>query len=76
MPPRVAGFNGIEISIYAGDHNPPHVHVYYGDDAALVEIETGAVLRGHVGGRVLRQAQAWIAAHAEELLRRWAELNP
>ncbi len=74
--PKVAEFAGIVISIYAADHNPPHVHVYYADDAALVAIRTGEVIEGFVPGKQLRRAATWIEEHRDELLVRWATLNP
>lgn len=44
--PRVVEFAGILIAMYGADHNPPHVHVSYGEEEALVMIKTGEVLVG------------------------------
>lgn len=74
--PRVAEAAGIVISIYAADHRPPHVHVYYAEDAALVAIASSEVLDGFVPARQLRKAMRWIAEHRDELRVKWADLNP
>jgi hypothetical protein len=74
--PRVGSFGGIEIYMYFADHNPPHVHVRYGDDEALVAIADGSVIAGSVPNRQFRKAQAWIAENQEALFERWAAANP
>lgn len=73
--PRVATFSGIVISMYAADHNPPHVHVYYAEHEALVSLD-GVVLRGSVPTRQRELATAWIAHNRAALQQRWAALNP
>lgn len=74
--PRVAEFAGIVISMYAADHNPPHVHVYYAEHEAIVAIATGAVLAGRLPAKQLRRAVEWIAANRADLMNKWAALNP
>lgn len=73
--PRVAEFFGITISIYAADHNPPHVHVYYGDFATLVVIATSATLKGDMPSKQMKMAKEWISANREMLQAKWEELN-
>jgi hypothetical protein len=41
--PEISRFFGIVIAIYYRDHAPPHFHAVYGEDEAVVTIETGAV---------------------------------
>lgn len=38
--PTVEIVNGIKISIYNGDHRPPHIHAKYNEYEILIEIET------------------------------------
>lgn len=73
--PRIAEFNGIIIRMYAGDHNPPHVHVEYQHVEALVGINPAAQLRGNLPGRQLAVVLAWIEENQEMLLSKWDELN-
>ncbi len=49
-----------KITMYAGDHNPPHFHIVTRDRTeAQVEIATMAVLRGDVRTTVLKAALVW-----------------
>ena len=44
--PIIARFNGVVIRMYfqQAEHNPPHVHVFYGSYVAAVEIKTASIL--------------------------------
>ena len=49
-----------KITMYFGDHSPPHFHIVMRDGSeALVEIATLQVLEGKVAGTVLKKAVAW-----------------
>lgn len=41
--PTLARFYGIAIKMYflQSEHNPPHVHAIYGEDAGAFDIRTG-----------------------------------
>jgi hypothetical protein len=39
--------------MYFDDHGIPHFHVYYGNDAAKIEIETLRVVEGKLPRRAL-----------------------
>ena len=54
-----------------GDHAPPHFHVRYGDQKALVAIETLAVIRGQLPPRVLGFVIEWASQHQAELAEDW-----
>lgn len=36
---RIIRYNGISIYYYPGDHNPPHLHVYAGDEEFTISLE-------------------------------------
>ncbi len=38
--------------MYYGDHQPPHFHVRYGEQKALIAIDTLTLFRGHLSPRV------------------------
>jgi len=38
--PEISRFLGIIISMNYNDHAPPHFHARYGDDQAIIEIQT------------------------------------
>jgi len=69
--PEVSNFYGIRICFYFLDHNPPNFHAEYGTFKALVDIQDGAVIRGHLPGKQLKLVLAWCEIHREELLRNW-----
>ena len=45
--PELSRFLGMIISIYFDDHNPPHFHVAYNEDEALIAINDLSVLKGN-----------------------------
>lgn len=71
--PTISMFFGIVIRMYYApkEHNPPHIHVYYQDVTASIEINTGEVLKGKLPTRQTRMVQAWIEIHREDLLANW-----
>ena len=69
--PEISRFLGIIIAMYYNDHPPAHFHAKYGNFEALIEIETGGVVRGHLPPRVLGLVQEWRELHRNELLQDW-----
>jgi hypothetical protein len=69
--PEISRFFGIIITMYYNEHPPPHFHVRYGGQKALVAIETLAILRGQLSPRVLGLVIEWAATHQEELMENW-----
>ncbi len=45
------------------EHNPPHIHVYYQDESAVIAIETANLLGGNLGKKQLKLVAAWIEIH-------------
>ena len=39
--------------MYCNDHDPPHFHAVYGEEEALIEVDTLAVVRGELPRRAL-----------------------
>jgi hypothetical protein len=69
--PEISRFFGIIIAMYYSDHAPPHFHVRYAGQKALVGIETLAVLEGSLSPRVLGLVVEWAALHRQDLLGNW-----
>ncbi len=69
--PEISRFYGIVISMYYGDHNPPHFHVRYGGDRAAIEISSLRVLEGKLPPRVLGLVVEWASQHQPELMDNW-----
>lgn len=66
-----------KLTLYAGDHNPPHFHVLAHDGSeALVDLASLQVMDGSVRPAVLKEALAWASQNKAVLATRWKELNP
>ena len=57
--------------MYFDDHNPPHFHVKYNDNRALIAIDGFKVLEGSLPARILGLVVEWAELHKEELMRDW-----
>ena len=69
--PIVSVFYGMIIRIYYSDHNPPHLHVSYGDKEMMVGIRTGGILKGGFPKRLKNAIEEWRLLHKDELLAAW-----
>ncbi|MCQ2798007.1 MAG: DUF4160 domain-containing protein [Bacilli bacterium] len=59
--------------MYFKDHNPPHIHVSYGDYNAIVGINDSVVLDGSLPQNALRMVKEWVLIHKDELIKVWNE---
>jgi hypothetical protein len=69
--PEVSRFFGIIILIYYNDHPPPHFHVRYGEQRAILDMRTLAILEGNLTPRVLGLVVEWASMHRDELSEDW-----
>jgi hypothetical protein len=69
--PEISRFFGIIVTMYFGDHPPPHFHARYGRSKALIEIASLGLLAGHLPPRALGLVTEWAAQHKAELLENW-----
>lgn len=71
--PVISNFYGISIKMYFlySEHNPPHIHAIYGDDAAAIDIKTGEILDGKLPPKALALVNEWRELHLEELNNIW-----
>ena len=80
--PEISRFFGMVIQMYYDDHEPPHFHVRYAGQRALIGIETLGVLTGSLSPRALGMVTEWAARHRAELMEDWllaraqSQLNP
>lgn len=73
--PTVKDFGEYKVTLYAADHNPPHVHVIGPDFQAKVRIADAEVIAGAIPPRHRREALSWISANRQRLLEKWNELK-
>lgn len=72
--PRIVSDGTYDIYVYAGDHPPPHCHVFWaGDKQALVDLRSLKVIAGDA---LPRAGAALVQAHLNVLLAAWQRLNP
>ena len=69
--PEISLFYGIRITMYYNDHNPPHFHAEYAGRKALVDVQSGRILRGALPARQLKLVLAWNELHRDELMQNW-----
>jgi len=71
--PTLSMFFGIIIRMYFApkEHNPPHIHVYYNDFKAVINIINCEIIDGEIPARQSRLVLAWIEIHQEELMADW-----
>ena len=69
--PTISAFYGILIQMFWKDHAPPHFHAKYGDFEAVITIDSGEIVEGHLPPRVLGLVQEWREYHRTELAEGW-----
>jgi len=69
--PEVARFYGIVIKVFFGDHPPPHFHAIYGENNALVSIESLEIIEGDLPIRAQKLVLEWARLYQQDLLQMW-----
>lgn len=69
--PEISRFFGIIIAMFYNDHAPPHFHARYGEQRAIIAIDSLTVLGGRLSPRVLGLVMEWASLHQEELREDW-----
>lgn len=69
--PVISRFFGIIISMFYGDHNPPHFHVRYNNHNAIISINDLVLLEGKLPPRVLGFVMEWASIYKNDLIEDW-----
>ena len=69
--PEIAGFYGIIIKLFFGDHPPPHFHAVYGEYNGLFDIQTLEMFEGDLPARAKKLVLEWAELNQKELLDMW-----
>ena len=69
--PEISRFYGIVIRMFYNDHFPPHFHAEYGEQEALIDINTLAVIAGKLPPRALGLVMEWASLHQNEIISQW-----
>ena len=73
--PEISRFFGIIVFMYFDEHNPPHFHVRYGEDRAVISINDLKLMEGKIPKRALALVLEWANEHRDELLKNWNSLE-
>ena len=75
--PVIARFYGLTVKMYllGKEHNPPHIHILYGEYNAVIDLQTLTLLEGDLPGKGLAMALEWATIHQSELLEMWSSQN-
>lgn len=71
--PTIAVFYGIIIMMRQRDkeHNPPHIHAFYGNEEASFYISNGELMNGSFPKNGKRLVKEFILFYQNELLEMW-----
>ena len=71
--PEISRFYGLVVKMYfkGNEHNPPHIHVLYGEYMGAISIKNTELLEGDLPPKALSMAQEWITKYKTELLNIW-----
>ncbi|MBR1676108.1 MAG: DUF4160 domain-containing protein [Clostridia bacterium] len=71
--PVISRFYGMVIKMFflASEHNPPHIHVVYGEYMGIIDIRTAHMIQGDLPNKALSLVQEWTNLYKDELLKMW-----
>jgi hypothetical protein len=61
----------IKMYFQQSEHNPPHIHVIYGEYVGVLDLATARMMEGDLPQKALALAQEWTRKHSKELLEIW-----
>jgi hypothetical protein len=69
--PEVSRFFGMVTAMYYNDHPPPHFHVRYGEQKAVLGIDPLALWAGRLSPKALALVLERASLHQAELMADW-----
>lgn len=69
--PEISRFFGAIITMYYNDHPPPHFHVRYNQQKALVDIQSLEIIAGQLSPRLYKLILEWATINQSELMENW-----
>ena len=75
--PVISRFYGIVIKMYLRqkEHNPPHLHAFYGDYVGLFSLEEGEMYEGDIPVKEQKLIINFILHYKEQLYDMWRTQN-
>ena len=71
--PTLAIVEGVRLVLYPRDHEPPHVHAFFGEHEVVIDINSGVVLQGILPKPKLRAITDWLAANRGRVSYMWKQ---
>ncbi len=68
--PEISRFYGIIIYMYSFDHNPPHIHVRYGEKESIFYINK-LTFESSMPEKIEKRVVMWVTLHLKEILHNW-----
>lgn len=53
------------------EHNPPHIHAYYGNETATFYISDGEIYQGDFPNRAKKMVKEFVLIYQNELMEMW-----
>ena len=71
--PVISRFYGMVIKMYflASEHNPPHIHVIYGEYMGIIDIRKSEMITGDLPSKALAMVREWTMKNKDALLEMW-----
>lgn len=71
--PVISRFYGMVIKMYflASEHNPPHIHVIYGEYMGIINIRNSEMITGDLPSKALALVREWTMKNKDALLEMW-----
>ena len=69
--PAISRFYGITIKMFVNDHNPPHIHVIYGEYIGIVDLNNMEMVNGDLPINAQKLVKKWIINYRKDLLHMW-----
>lgn len=71
--PVISKFYGITIKMYfrQKEHNPPHIHAFYGEYVGIFLIIDGEMIEGDLSDKIQKLVKEFIQCYQQRLLEMW-----
>ncbi len=71
--PEISRFYGITIKMYFSqtEHNPPHIHIFYGKYSAAMDIKTLEIIDGNIPEKAYNMVKEWVEINKNEIIKMW-----
>ena len=75
--PTICTFYGIciKMNFKQKEHEPPHIHAFYGEKEAMFNIVNGELLKGRVPVTATKLVKEFLNKNKDDLLKMWDEQN-